>query len=143
VYQENGKRKRVLIDNSKEYILCAAWKRKEPRQVEGEPYRVDNDILNIEIGYRHHDIYLRFNDELVQEQSAMGFYTSRGRFVSREEGMEIAIKCGQVIRSKPKWTKEDTEDTWLPVDKKHIGKYKPLISEDLYCCSPDGNTMSE
>ena len=132
-----------MIDNTKEYILCAAWKRKELRKVKSKPYHVDNDILNIELGYRHHDIFLRFGDELVQEQDAMGFYTSKGRFVSREEGMEIAINCGQVIRKNPKWTEADTKDTWLPVDKKHIGKYKPLISEDLYCCSPDGNSLNE
>ena len=132
-----------MIDNTKEYILCAAWKRKEQRKVESKPYHVNNDILNIELGYRHHDIFLRFGDELVQEQDAMGFYTSKGRFVSREEGMEIAINCGQVIRKNPKWTEADTKDTWLPVDKKHIGKYKPLISEDLYCCSPDGNSLNE
>lgn len=133
-----------MMDNSKEYILCAAWKRKEPRKVESNPYRVPNDILNIEIGYRHHDIYIRFNDELVQEQSAMGFYTSKGRFVSRKEGMEIAIKCGQVVRKDPKWTEKDAaEDAWLPIDKSHIGQYKPLISEDLYCCSPDGDPMNE
>ena len=132
-----------MIDNTKEYIICAAWKRKEPRKVESKPYHVNNDILNIELGYRHHDIFLRFGDELVQEQNAMGFYTSKGRFVSREEGMEIAINCSQVIRKNPKWTEADTKDTWLPVDKKHIGKYKPLISEDLYCCSPDGNSLNE
>lgn len=132
-----------MIDNSKEYILCAAWKRKTPRTVESSPYHGTNDILNIELGYRHHDIFLRFGDELIQEQDAMGFYTSSGRFVSREEGMEIAIKAGQVVKENPKWTEADTKDTWLPVDKKYIGRYKPLISEDLYCCSSDGNSLNE
>ncbi len=134
-----------MIDNrkDKEYILCAAWKRKFPRVVDSKPYKVKNDILEIEIGYRHHDIFLRFGDELLQEQSAMGFYTSHGRFVNREEGMEIAINCGQVNKENPKWTEKDTKDTWLPLDEKYIGRYKPLMSEDLYTCSPDYNDMNE
>ena len=51
-----------MIDNSKEYILCAAIRRKRPR--EGSPYwDGTNDIMNIEIGYRHHDIFHRFNNK--------------------------------------------------------------------------------
>ena len=50
-----------MIDNSKEYIFCAAWRRKEPRKVKGELYKPENNnILLIKIGYRHHDIYWRF-----------------------------------------------------------------------------------
>ena len=47
-----------MIDNSKEYILCAAIRRKFPNEC--TPYHAGtNDICNIEIGYRHHDIYQR------------------------------------------------------------------------------------
>jgi hypothetical protein len=45
----------------------------------------DDDILDIEIGYRHHDIYCRFPGELSNKMSDQGFYTSFGRFVSRKE----------------------------------------------------------
>ena len=94
-----------MIDNSKEYILCAAIRRKQPR--EGSPYwEGTNDIMNIEIGYRHHDIFHRFNNRDIHQNyedcevsilmEDQGFYTSKGRFVDRYEGMEIAFNAGQV-----------------------------------------------
>lgn len=83
----------------KEYILCAAIKRKEPRPVPRNPYWEGmNDILNIELGYRHHDIMIRFYGELDTKPNAQGFYTSHGRFVSREEGYEIAKAAGQIMQ---------------------------------------------
>lgn len=132
-----------MIDNTKEYILCAAWKRKEPKKVEGNPYHVPNDILNIELGYRHHDIYMRFGEELINSNSAMGFYTSHGRFVSRTEAMEIAFNAGQISEKRSKWTQEKIDDPWLPLKNVKAGEFKPMASEDLYCCSPDGNLMNE
>lgn len=91
--------------NKKEYILCAAIKRKIPRNC--EPYRKGiNDICNIEIGYRHHDIYQRFKDELNKSPYAQGFYTSKGRFVGRHEGMCIAYKANQI--NKERALKSDT-----------------------------------
>lgn len=85
-----------MIDNTKEYILCAAIRRVEPREC--QPYhRGQNDICGIEIGYRHHDIYQRFRDGSVSKKiEDQGFYTSRGRFVERREAMDIAVECGQV-----------------------------------------------
>lgn len=92
--------------NCDEWILCSAIKRKEPR--EGEPYwKGTNDIMSIELGMRHHDIFHRFHGELIETEQ--GFYTSKGRYVDRKEGAEIAYAAGQI-------------DT--PVNK--------LFSEDLY-----------
>ena len=86
-----------MIDNSKEYILCAAQRRKESRKVKGEPYKPENNnILLIEIGYRHHDIYCMFEDELEISNDAMGFSNSKGRFVSSTEGMKIAYDAGHM-----------------------------------------------
>jgi hypothetical protein len=120
-----------MIDNSKEYILCAAIKRKTPK--DGEPYwKGTNDLMDIEIGYRHHDIFQRFEGELsVHEQ---GFYTSKGRFVDRIEGMRIAYECGQVtaeIAFSKEWhlIKLNVIPDRELVDKE---KYNRLFSEDLY-----------
>ena len=133
-----------MIDDNKEYILCAAWLRKEPRVVESNPYRGGaNEILNIEIGYRHHDIYLRFHDELSLEDNAMGFYTSKGRFVSRDEGMKIAYESGQVDERHAKWSEETAEELNEMNLSVKAGDFKPLASEDLYCSSPDGNSLHE
>ena len=109
-----------MIDNTKEYILCAAIRRKEPRKckVGINPYHPGlNDILDIEIGFRHHDIYHRFYPEMSNKPQDQGFYTSYGRFVNRNEGMRIAYECGQV----------DKEYAFLS-----NGEFRELFSEDLY-----------
>ena len=131
-----------MIDNSKEYILCAAIRRKQPR--EGSPYwEGTNDIMNIEIGYRHHDIFHRFNNrdihknyedcEVSNRIEDQGFYTSKGY-----EGMKIAYEAGQVSEEtafSKKWhsiklnlTDKELTD-WDIADTE---KYNKLFSEDLY-----------
>ena len=77
------------MDKNKEYILCAAIKRIEPKNCMPY-YEATNDICNIEIGFRHHDIFQRFPGEVSKKSDNQGFYTSRGRFVDRHEAMYIA-----------------------------------------------------
>ena len=107
-----------------EYILCAAIKRIEPRQ-DTTMYH-NNDICNIEIGYRHHDIIRRFQGEISRNPDDQGFYTSKGRFVDRKEAMVIAMSAGQIRNTyygrKP--IMEAYKDGDLLV--------KNLYSEDLY-----------
>lgn len=141
-----------MIDNSKEYILCAAIRRKTPLTC--EPYYVGtNDICNIEIGYRHHDIYQRFNDRetypdyadcpLSIKMEDQGFYTSKGRFVDRYEAMELAYLAGQVSEDtalnkrwyKPPCQMYDEEGNLIDEEysrKRDTHKYNMLFSEDLY-----------
>ena len=98
----------------KEYILCAAVKRLKPVKVKSYNYQTLNqfmdDIYNIEIGRRHNDIIARFGRFHLDIKN-QGFYTSYGRFVSREEALLIAKESGQV--------KETISDIML-------------FSEDLY-----------
>lgn len=84
------------MDNQKEYIICAAIKRKEPRKYHICYHEHLHDIFNIEIGYRHCDIISRFTNEVSSNPKDQGFYTSKGRFVSRKEALEIAKTAGQV-----------------------------------------------
>ena len=109
-----------MID--KEYILCAAIRRLKPREC--QPY-YNNDICNIEIGYRHHDILQRFKGEVSTKQEDQCFYTSKGRYVNRVEAMEIAYKAGQV-----------TEDNYQIIVRDSDGNTKTstnkLFSEQLY-----------
>jgi hypothetical protein len=112
-----------MIDNSKEYILCAAFKRVKPRKC--KPYQSGkNEICELEIGYRHHDILERFPSKCewiaellykmklyklasrwvtkfqVLDPLTAGFYTPMGRWVDRYEGMKIAFEAGQVPEEK-------------------------------------------
>lgn len=98
--------------NNKEYIICPAIKRLTTKECTKHYY--NNDIYDIEIGYRHCDIFGRFKDEVSKKPQDQGFYTSKGRFVNRKEALEIAIIAQQV-------KEEDCRNT-------KIG----LFSEDLY-----------
>lgn len=135
-----------MIDNSKEYILCAALRRKSPRPKpsKGSPYwEGTNDIMDIELGYRHHDIYLRFRNEVSNKMFDQGFYTSKGRFVGRHEAMKIAYESGQV---KDRVFKKDPDpefdkmfinvienpDKPTEIEDKLSKIYNELFSEDLY-----------
>lgn len=107
-----------MIDNSKEYILCAACRRKIPRNTNS--YH-QNDLDLIEIGYRHHDIRNRFGNEISCKPKDQGFYTSKGRFVDRKEAMKIAFVCGQIFSIEKAMRKTELGTEW-----------QDLFSEDLY-----------
>lgn len=76
-----------------ERILCSAIKRIVPREKCNYHH---NDIHLIEIGYRHHDIFIRFKGEVSEKPEDQGFYTSTGRFVDRFEAYKIAKESGQI-----------------------------------------------
>nr|DAX49260.1 MAG TPA: hypothetical protein [Caudoviricetes sp.] len=76
-----------------ERILCSAIKRIKPRE---KCNYHQNDIHLIEIGYRHHDILIRFKGEVSRKPEDQGFYTSKGRFVDRREACKIAKESGQI-----------------------------------------------
>lgn len=133
-----------MIDNSKEYILCAAIRRLKPKATDNENspyYKGTNDILNIELGFRHHDIYQRFEGELSLKNKDQGFYTSKGRFVDRYEAAYIAEQAGQckILRK----NRDENKLVKLNVINEQPGeytngystyydKYYPLLSEELY-----------
>ena len=111
------------MTDKQEYILCAAIKRIERKKC--NPYYDEmNDICDIEIGYRHHDILQRFQGEVSRKSKDQGFYTSEGRFVNREEAAYIALLAGQIDIEKCFSVKY--------VDDSPIRTLKPLYSEDLY-----------
>ncbi len=95
-----------------EYILCAAIKRNYPKDSTSSCYfKKDQDIFRIELGWRHCDIFLRFQGEVSKDPRDQGFFTSKGRFVDRKEAAAIALKAGQITK---------------------IQRKLGLMSEDLY-----------
>lgn len=80
----------------KEYILCAAIRRIKPRECV-RIYREEfHDIYEIELGYRHPDILHRFEGEVSKSPKDQGFFTSKGRFVTRKEAEIIAREAEQI-----------------------------------------------
>ena len=94
-----GRREDQKFAHKKEYNICAAIRRKKHINVMSKNYKnytlEDDDIYSIEIGRRHNDILARF-DKANLEVMKQGFYTSYGRFVSREEALQIAKDAGQI-----------------------------------------------
>lgn len=121
------------VNNKKEYILCAAIKRMESKKC--TPYYEGmNDICNIEIGYRHHDILQRFKGEVSTKQVDQGFYTSKGRFVNRSEAMLIAWRAEQVSAKKAFGGNFNSIEDIIENSSDDFLFYYiyPLYSEDLY-----------
>jgi hypothetical protein len=87
-----------------EWILCSAIKRKQPRECTPY-YEGTNDICAVELGYRHHDIFHRFENEM--DEPEQGFYTSKGRYVNRAEAAKIAYAAGQIKEPTDKLFSED------------------------------------
>ena len=83
------------MQKDREYILCAAILRIVPKKIKCR-YRSCNDIYRCELGWRHADILYRFEGEVSKNPFDGGFFTSRGRYVSREEAATIARNAGQI-----------------------------------------------
>lgn len=119
-----------MIDNSKEYIVCAAYKTNkdtphlkylidkglDAKNIYYEPHR---QVMDIVTGWRHSDIILKF-DDIIDKEDRGGFMTSKGRYVNRIEAMKIALEAGQVTKEKA--IREDGKN----------GGYWALFSEDIY-----------
>lgn len=99
-----------MIDNTKEYILCAAIWYANYDTVH-KPHNVDSGIVIS--GVNHAQCIGVFNQltgkRTPEETTIQGFITSKNRFVDRKEGSAIAFNANQ--------TKEDDGC---------------LFSEDLY-----------
>ena len=109
-----------MIDNNKEYILCAAvWyldlpmKRPEVLDNRGfRPYNVDKGVVIS--GWRHGNcIYQMVGITGLRSVTSeagkeiQGFLTSKNRFVDREEGGIIAFNAGQTDELKQTLYSED------------------------------------
>lgn len=95
-----------MIDNSKEYILCAAFKLKqecEHAYLYPKPYR---QVFSMALGWRHADIIYKYMD-VIDQSDLGGFCTSKGRYVDREEAAKIALECGQISEEKRLLYSED------------------------------------
>lgn len=110
-----------MIDNSKEYILCAAIWFDDGLVHAHQPVNVDIGIVHM--GHRHAHCFASIGG-LVKErieagihEKEQGFLTSKNRFVTREEAAEIALSINQFANDEER----------LEVEKSHY-----LYSENIY-----------
>jgi hypothetical protein len=110
-----------MIDNTKEYILCAAIWFDDGIVHAHQPINIDIGIVMM--GFRHCNCFASIGG-LVKErldagihEKAQGFLTSLNRFVTREEAAEIALSQGQFAND---FEKSD-------VERSHY-----LFSESIY-----------
>lgn len=84
------------MNNKKEYILCAAILRKEVNTCHKVYWPKDQDIYKCEIGWRHGDILHRFRGIVSMDGYDQGFYTSKGRYLNRDDARTVAKEAGQI-----------------------------------------------
>ena len=138
-----------MIDNSKEYVLCAAiWYKHKFRTPNPRGYVAQNISEGMVIGqWRHGNcIWAHKQSKLGRcigpYKQVQGFITSHGRFVDRWQGMELAYLAGQVSEEDA-IDKNFTEER-IPTEEfqkqephnRHITKdyngYHMMYSEHLY-----------
>jgi len=111
-----------MIDNTKEYIICSAYRRKTPSDCTRliykhpslkEEFGEFDDIYDLRLGRHHAEILHMFS--AVIDRKTDGFYTSYGRWVDRKTAAELAIASGQV-------TKEDMINPRMGLDSSDIFK---------------------
>ncbi len=100
--------------NDNEYILCAAILRKEATAKIKPYFDHKQDITICELGWRHCDILIKFSGQVNKDPDSQGFFTSKARYVNRQDAMNIALEAGQI----------ELSDLHNP----RVG----LFSEDLY-----------
>ena len=102
-----------MIDNSKEYIVCAAiWYESGDKFVH-TCKNIDHGAVVFGLRHSIYEVLIRLYPDYKESQDThQGFLTSHNRFVDRKEGAEIAFKSGQITEG--------------------IAKHECLFSEDLY-----------
>jgi hypothetical protein len=104
-----------MIDNSKEYIVCAAiWYESGDKFVH-TCKNIDHGIIVFGLRHSIYEVIIRLYPDYKETQDThQGFLTSHNRFVERDEALKISVECGQV----------DKDDL--------VNNEKWLYSEDLY-----------
>lgn len=91
-----------MIDNSKEYILCAAnWYKDMPFNLVYSCKNIDKGVVLC--GHRHHNIIGQCVSLLDKAQYELGeyvqgFITSKNRFLDRKEAAKLWIELGNTLQ---------------------------------------------
>lgn len=96
-----------MINNEKEYVLCAAIWHNDEKVYPHQPVNVTQGIVIC--GMRHHNIFIPLNLAGLKDRNmdVQGFLTSKNRFVDREEASKIAYEAQQTDRYNNQLYSED------------------------------------
>ena len=138
----------MLIDTSREYIICAAIWYPEKLDVESpRGFIAQNISYGMVIGqWRHCNcIHVRKQCGLPrkyanpEDRSVQGFLTSKGNFVDRWQASEIAYHAGQISKEtaiRKTWNGkyisalgDEPKERWGECDDY---QFSPIYSEDIY-----------
>jgi len=152
-----------MIDNTKEYIICAAIWYDDGIEEDSEEYKnevhfpmhgkgrtfTNNNIKTGFVigGFRHGNCISvrpsnpRFNED---QHTVQGFLTSKGRFVDRWQGMYLAWMAGQVNNER---ALNDKTGGWIPVgsvlEKIIMTDYSIFDLESFMSSIPTDNRFKE
>lgn len=135
-----------MIDNTKEYIICAAYWYKIDGDESPHGFVAKNISTGVVFGqYRHCNVIHNFKKATGIRTSESevdyvdGFLTSKGNFVDRVQASELAYYAGQIPQEKAfnkfwngKYESalgDEPRERWR--DSKDY-KFKGIFSEDLY-----------
>lgn len=138
----------MLIDTSREYIICAAIWYPEKLDVESpRGFIAQNISYGMVIGqWRHGNcIHVRKQSGLPrkyanpEDRPVQGFLTSKGNFVDRWQASEIAYHAGQISKEtaiRKTWNGkyksalgDEPKERWGECDDY---QFSPIYSEDIY-----------
>ena len=87
-----------MIDNSKEYIICAAIWYKDAEKINVKYLNIDKGIIFPCLNHDYSMLSRMFPNvkSFMKDNTEQGFLTSKRRFVDRKEGSKIAFECGQI-----------------------------------------------
>jgi hypothetical protein len=91
------------MNSKEEYILCAAIQNPDEKDMGDNPL--------IYCGHRHHNILWQ-GTHVSRNLKHQGFLTSKGRFVSREDALIIALRAKQVYLDNIRGSKLFSEDLY-------------------------------
>jgi len=83
-------------DNRPEDIRCAAIHYNDGKEYPHQPRNIDSGYVLC--GLRHHNCFVMRNDinDGKRRNTRQGFLTSKDRFVTRKEAVQIALDAGQI-----------------------------------------------
>lgn len=101
-----------MIDNSREYIICAAIHFDDGAPYIHQPKNIKQGF--VVCGRRHHNIFYTvatlakdLKKRLTYDRQIQGFLTNKDRFLTREEAALVAFEAGQTKELETKLISED------------------------------------